>query len=57
MAQQAAGGRVPQTLLTWKFLLTYRENKGKERRENGEEKEKSKKGKWKMEMEGGNVIK
>ena len=30
------GGRVPQTLFTIKFLLTYREKKGKEKRENGE---------------------
>ena len=31
------GGRVPQILLTEKFLLTYREMRGKETMENGAE--------------------
>ena len=42
------GAECPQRLLTGKFLLTYREKRGKEKRENGE-KGKFKKGKWKIE--------
>ena len=46
------GGRgCPPTLLTGKFLLTYREKRGKEKRENGEEKKENQK------REGGKVTK
>ena len=51
------GGRCslcPLTLLTGKFLLSYREKRGKEKRENGEEKRKIEKGKvenWKWQEE------
>ena len=32
---RGAGGRVPPKLLTGKFLLTYREKRGKEKRKKG----------------------
>ena len=42
---RGGGGRVPQRLLIGKFLLTYREKRGKEERENGAEKKEL----WKRE--------
>ena len=49
---------VPQILLTGKFLLTYREKRGKEKREIGaEKKENRKKEGGKLKMEGGKVTK
>ena len=49
-----ARGRVPPTLLTRKFLLTYREKRSKEKRENGEETNQNQKRKGgKLKMEGG----
>ena len=49
------GGRqsAPQRLLTGKFLLTYRQNRGKENRKNGAKKRKIEKGKVEnLKMEG-----
>ena len=42
------GQECPQRLLTGKFLLTFRETRGKEKRENGEKKGKLKRGRWKI---------
>ena len=48
---RAGGQSAPQRLLTRKFLLTYREKRGKEKRERGKnwEKEKVENWKWKAE--------
>ena len=52
------GGRVPQTLLTGKFLVTYREKRGKIKRENGgEKKENGERESGLLKMEGGKVTK
>ena len=49
--QQWRNSCPPPTLLSRKFLLTYWEKRGKEKRENGENSEgKSKKGRWKIEI-------
>ena len=45
------GGRVPQPFFTGKFLLTYRENRGKEDMENGEGKKEKRKD-WECKKEG-----
>ena len=46
---RGSGGRMPQTLLTGKFLVTYREKRGKETRKLRRKEVKSKKGRWKIE--------
>ena len=47
---RGAGESATQRLLTGKFLLTYREKRGKEKRENEpKSKENRKKGRWKIE--------
>ena len=52
------GGRVPHETSTGKFLLTYREKRGKEKRENGADKKKNQKREGgKLKMEGGKVTK
>ena len=53
------GAESPLTLLTGKFLLTYWEKRGKEKRENREKRRKIKKrrGDGKLKMEGWKVIK
>ena len=52
------GENAPQTLLTEKFLLSYWENRGKEKRENGEEKKENQKREGgKLKMEEGRVSK
>ena len=51
------GAECPPTLLTGKFLLTYGEKRGKEKRKNRKEKEgKLKKEGGKRKMEGGKAI-
>ena len=52
------GQSVPLTFFTGKFFLTYRENRGKEKRENGEEKEgKLWKRKWEIKNGRGRSMK
>ena len=49
---------LPHTLLTGKFLLTYGEKRGKEKRENGKEKKENQKREGgKLKMEGGKITK
>ena len=43
--QNSRGQSAPPRLLTGKFLLTYREKRGKKKGENGEEKKENRKGK------------
>ena len=55
---ERGGGECPLKLLTGKFLLTYREKRGKGKRGNGEEmKESRKREGGKLKMERGKVTK
>ena len=58
IVQRTGEAECPLTLLSGKFLLTYREKRGKEKRGNGEKRRKIKKREGgKLKTEGGKVTK